>query len=73
MIDKSNFNLRLTHEKMRTAFTVTDKFLSLGLYRTDGKYDFGTDLVSEGPAAIEWGNALFEYYWHRSVDVTPPD
>lgn len=73
MIGKSNFNLRLTHEKMRTAFTVTDKFLSLGLYRTDGKYDFGTDLVSEDPAAIEWGNALFEYYWHRSVDVTPPD
>jgi predicted transcriptional regulator len=58
---------------MRTAFTVTDKFLSLGLYRTDGKYDFGTDLVSDDPAAIEWGNALFEYYWHRSADVTLPD
>ncbi|MCD6206774.1 MAG: DUF1724 domain-containing protein, partial [Methanosarcinales archaeon] len=24
---------------------------------------------SEDAAAIEWGNALFEYYWNRSTDI----
>jgi len=73
VINEPNFSLRTTREEIRTAFTVTDKFLSLGLYRTDGKYDFGTDLVSEDAAAIEWGNALFEYYWKQSTDVTLQD
>ena len=69
IINKPNFNLKSTYEELRVAFTVTDKFLSLGLYRTDGTYDFGTDLISEDRAAIEWGNALFEYYWDRAVEL----
>ncbi|RJS68931.1 DUF1724 domain-containing protein, partial [ANME-2 cluster archaeon] len=27
------------------------------------------DLISEDRAAIEWGNALFEYYWDRAVEL----
>ena len=68
-----NFSLRVIEEDVRVAFTVTEKILSLGFFRPDGTYDYNTDLVSEDPAAIEWGNALFEYYWHRSADVTLPD
>jgi predicted transcriptional regulator len=67
--DMSNFSLRVIEEDVRVAFTVTENILSLGLFRPDGTYDYGMDLVSEDPAAIEWGNALFEYYWHRSADV----
>ena len=68
-----NFSLRVIEEDVEVAFTVTEKTISLGFFRPDGTYDYNTDLVSEDPAAIEWGNALFEYYWHRSADVTFPD
>jgi len=71
--DMSNFSMRVIEEDVGVAFTVTENILSLGFFRPDGTYDYNTDLVSDDPAAIEWGNALFEYYWHRSVDVTPPD
>jgi len=68
-----NFSLRVIEEDVRVAFTVTEKVLSLGFFRPDGTYDYNADLVSEDHAAIEWGNALFEYYWHRSADVTLQD
>ncbi len=67
--DMPNFSLRVIEEDVRVAFTVTENIISLGFFRSDGTYDYNTDLVSEDPAAIEWGNALFEYYWHRSADV----
>ncbi len=73
VINEPNFSLRTTREEIRTAFTVTDNFLSLGLYRTDGKYDFEADIVSEDAAAIKWGTMLFEYYWNQSTDVTLHD
>ncbi|MEA3282933.1 MAG: transcriptional regulator FilR1 domain-containing protein [Euryarchaeota archaeon] len=71
--DMSNFSLRVIEEDVGIAFTVTEKTISLGFFRPDGTYDYNADLVSDDPAAIEWGNALFEYYWHRSADVTFPD
>jgi len=73
VVDLSNFGMRVIDEEVKVAFTVTEKILSLGFFRPDGTYDYNTDLVSDDPAAIEWGNALFEYYWHRSTDVTLPD
>ena len=71
--DMPNFSLRVIEEHVGVAFTVTEKTISLGFFRPDGTYDYNTDLVSDDPAAIDWGNALFEYYWHRSVDATLPD
>jgi len=68
--DMPNFSLRVTDEDIKVAFTVTEKLLSLGFFRPDGTYDYGMDLVSEDAAAIEWGNALFEYYWNQSSDIT---
>ncbi len=71
--DMSNFSMRVIEEDVRVAFTVTEKILSLGFFRPDGTYDYNADLVSEDIAAIEWGKALFEYYWNRSTDVPHPD
>ncbi len=68
-----NFSLRVIEEDVGVAFTVTERTISLGFFRPDGTYDYNADLVSDDFNAIEWGNALFEYYWHRSVDVTLPD
>lgn len=64
-----NFSMRVIEDDLKVAFTVTENILSLGFFRQDGTYDYSTDLVSEDAAAIEWGNALFEYYWNRSTDI----
>ncbi|MCK4811787.1 MAG: DUF1724 domain-containing protein [Methanosarcinales archaeon] len=68
-----NFNLRVIEDDVKVAFTVTEKIMSLGFFRPDGTYDYSMDLVSEDASAIGWGNALFEYYWNRSVDITEQD
>lgn len=64
-----NFGFRVIEEDVRVAFTVTEKSISVGFFRPDGTYDYSMDLVSEDRAAIEWGNALFKYYWDRSVEL----
>ncbi|WP_369798614.1 transcriptional regulator FilR1 domain-containing protein [Methanosarcina sp. WH1] len=41
---------------------VTDKRLSLSLYKKDGvEYDITTGLFSLDPKGIEWGERLFGY------------
>jgi len=47
---------------VKAAFTVTDKYLSLGLFHEDGDYDHTRDLISDDHDAVTWGNQLFEYY-----------
>lgn len=62
-----NFRLMVTDEKVRLGLTVTDKCLSLGLYKKDGvTYDTTTDLSNFDRRAIEWGERLFEYYKKRA-------
>jgi len=47
---------------VKIAFTVTNKYLSLGLFHENGNYDNTRDLVSDDHGAVAWGNQLFEYY-----------
>lgn len=62
-----NFKLVVTDENIKVGMTVTDKCLSLGLYKKDGvTYDTTTDLFSFDRKAIMWGERLFEYYHERS-------
>lgn len=49
-------------ENLRVALTVTESFVSLGLFTLDGTYDSNMDLMSNQPEALEWGERLFEYY-----------
>lgn len=53
-------------EDVKIAFTVTDKFLSLGLFSADGLYDATMNLVSFDEDAIKWGNELFDYYLRKA-------
>jgi predicted transcriptional regulator len=52
----------MTEENLKVAFTVTDSFLSLGLFGKNGVYDITHDLIGTDESAIIWGNELFEYY-----------
>lgn len=58
-----NFKVYVSTSPIRLGMTVTDRYLSLGLYRHDaGTYDAATDLISTDVAAISWGERLFQHY-----------
>jgi predicted transcriptional regulator len=66
----SNFSVWVTGEKLRVGLTVTDKYLSLGLFKKDTHlYDSSSDLFSSDLCAVEWGENLFRYYKERSVKL----
>jgi len=59
---KPNFNLFVMNKNLKAAITVTDYFLSIGLFRVGGTYDFSNDLICYSKEAIAWGNELFNHY-----------
>jgi predicted transcriptional regulator len=62
-----NFSVWVTGEKLRVGLTVTDMYLSLGLFKKDTNlYDSSSDLFSSDPRAVRWGENIFQYYKERS-------
>lgn len=70
LINYKNLHLYCIDEIVTVAFTVTDTFLNLGLFRIDGGYDLGSDLICMGGDAIRWGMELFNYYLEKSRLIT---
>jgi len=66
-----NSSFMVCNESIKVAFTVTDRFLSLGLFLKNGNYDVHRDIVSFDESAIKWGNELFRYYQNRAVKIDP--
>jgi predicted transcriptional regulator len=65
-----HFSVWVTGENLRVGLTVTDKYLSLGLFKKDTNlYDSSSDLFSSDPRAVEWGENLFRYYKERSTKL----
>ncbi len=64
-----NVKLYVVEENPKVAFTVTNNFLSLGLFLPDGTYDMMSDLISKTEKAKKWGIDLFEYYKERAERV----
>jgi predicted transcriptional regulator len=65
-----NLTVWVTSEKLQLGLTVTDKYLSLGLFKKDTNlYDSSSDLFSSDPRAVEWGESLFRYYKERSTKL----
>nr|WP_135605354.1 transcriptional regulator FilR1 domain-containing protein [Methanococcoides sp. NM1] len=65
--DYENFKLMVMDENIRLGLIVTDKCLSLSLYKKDGvTYDITNGIFSFYPTAVGWGKRLFEYYKDRS-------
>jgi len=61
-LSKGYLEIFIIEEDVKVAFTVTDTFLSLGLFKPDGIYNTTLDLISTEERAIRWGVELFEYY-----------
>jgi len=70
-IKDENFKLKLytVEENINAAFTVTDYFLSFGLFHVDGTYDYNRDIISYDRKGIKWGRELFEWYLKRAERV----
>lgn len=68
-----NLKLRVTQQNPKIAFTVTDYFLSVGLFRHDGVYDMANDLISYDEEALDWGQELYGYYASFSEPVVLKD
>ena len=57
------------NEDVKIALTVAENSFSLGLFKLNGEYDYGVDLMSTSSEAIEWGEHLFEDVVRRSTRV----
>lgn len=68
-IESDNCSIYEFLEDIKIALTVTDVFLSLGLFNKDGTYDTTTDLISEDRRALKWGFDLFELYKKESKKI----
>lgn len=66
---EKDFKLWEINDNAKMSFTVSDNFIALGLFSTDGIYDLHKYLISKDPEAIEWGNRLFEYYLKQAKKV----
>jgi predicted transcriptional regulator len=53
----------------RLGLTVTDKHISLGLYKNDGIFDTTTDLFSVDEKAINWGRRLYQHYRDDAIEL----
>lgn len=71
LLKHDNFRLYSIDMEVKVAFTVTDAILSLGLFRLNGDYDVGNDLICRGDGAMKWGMELFNYYLSISKQVMP--
>jgi predicted transcriptional regulator len=58
-------------EDLRFALTVTESSFSLGLFGLSGEYDYGNDLISLSPKAVEWGDELFKSILAGSKKFVP--
>jgi predicted transcriptional regulator len=71
LLNCPNFKIWVTKVPLKVGLTVTDKCISLGMFKKDGKmYDSSTDLFSVDADAIRWGEELFRYFRRESDPLT---
>ncbi|MDK2891680.1 transcriptional regulator FilR1 domain-containing protein [Methanohalophilus sp.] len=69
LLQNENFKIYVVQENIKLGFTVTDKCISIGLYKNDGiTYDPTMDLFSYDDMAINWGKKLFAYYHSKAEE-----
>jgi predicted transcriptional regulator len=67
---EGDLKLYVAKHDPKVAFTAGDYFISLGLFRLDGTYDYFHDLIGYSNEALRWGRALFNYHVHLSERFT---
>jgi predicted transcriptional regulator len=71
LMEYPHFKIWVARVPLKVGLTVTDKCISLGMFKKDGKmYDSSSDLFSVDADAIKWGKELFNYYKKESDLLT---
>lgn len=68
-LNSDNFKLLLV-EDVNFGLTVTDSFITLTLYRTDGTYDVDNYYLAETEEARKWGEDLYTHVKERAEEVS---
>jgi len=61
--------MSIIEDEASPSFVVTDKYISLQLFLTNGTFDPTRDIFSYDQRAILWGEKLFEFYRGKSTLV----
>ncbi len=69
LISENQLKLWKIKENVKVAFTVTDKFMTLGLSTINGRYDNTRLLLSDHNDTLQWGDKSFEYYLKRAQKI----
>lgn len=69
IISSNYFKLLEIDEDVSIQFTVTEKFICIGLFSNEGLYDATMNLISYDTDAIRWGNELFGHYSRKSQSI----
>lgn len=64
---EGNFSLKYLDEDIKIALAISNRFVSVGLFKTDGTYDQNRLLLSDKEKAIVWGLNLFKSYDDNGV------
>jgi predicted transcriptional regulator len=69
LMSMDNVSLYISKEGIKISeITVTDKIMLLGLFDKNGKFD-QQFILSFEPAALRWGQELFDYFKRLSKQV----
>lgn len=61
-IAQGNFSLKYLEEDIKIALAISNKFVTVGLFKTDGTYDQNRLLLSDRKKAIAWALNIFKSY-----------
>ena len=61
-LSEGNFSLKYLDEDIKIALAISNKFVSVGLFKKDGTYDQNRLLLSDKKKAIVWALSIFESY-----------
>lgn len=61
-LSEGNFSLKYLDEDIKIALAISNKFVSVGLFKKDGTYDQNRLLISDRKKAISWALDLFKSY-----------
>lgn len=64
-----NTHIYVYDKEILLSLTVTNRFLSLGLFYNSGVYDHINDIISFEPKALRWGKDLYTYYEELSREA----
>ena len=66
-LSDGNFSLKYVEEDIKIALAISNQFISVGLFKSDGTYDQNRLLLSDKKKAIVWGLNLFKSYDENAI------